>query len=183
MIKNDYKEIALKAINKLYREDPWVRELYQACGVKIEDVSNILDEIDLNRYFDTASEKAVEEYERELNIIPKGSLEGRRATIQAKWKTGGIINLQKLQAIVSSYRNGVIRLSFEHGKIHVMFNSPIGRPPDIDLITEMLENVKPAHLPIFYTFSYITWGLHHNKPRTWGDLHKDTWYYALQERG
>ena len=45
MNKIQFKEYALKAINKMYRNDPWVRELYQSAGLQLQDIDVLLDEL------------------------------------------------------------------------------------------------------------------------------------------
>lgn len=54
--RQEIKEYALKTINKLYRKDPWVRQLYDSAGITMEDVDNRLDELLDNVFFNTASE-------------------------------------------------------------------------------------------------------------------------------
>lgn len=49
-------------------------------------------------------------------------------------------------------------MEFIGGRIHVKFISPIGVPDDIQALKDVLEDTKPAHLAIFYTFLWLTWG-------------------------
>ena len=57
MTNKDFKEYALKAINKMYRNDPWVRELYQAAGLQLQDIDELLDVLLDNGFFDAVGER------------------------------------------------------------------------------------------------------------------------------
>ena len=82
MNKIQFKEYALKAINKMYRNDPWVRELYQSAGLQLQDIDVLLDELLDNGFFDTVSERGLRVYEKDLGIVAKGSIEQRRKIVQ-----------------------------------------------------------------------------------------------------
>lgn len=63
-----------------------------------------------------------------------------------------------LQEVANSWKYGTTALEFIGGRIHVKFISPIGVPDDIQALKDVLEDTKPAHLAIFYTFLWLTWG-------------------------
>ena len=99
MNKIQFKEYALKAINKMYRNDPWVRELYQAAGLQLQDIDVLLDELLDNGFFDTVSERGLRVYEKDLGIVAKGSIEQRRNIVQMLWNNSGKCTLEKIKAI------------------------------------------------------------------------------------
>lgn len=154
-----FKEVCLAAIHALYRKDPWVQELYRTAGLQMDDIERELDRITEDKFFFSASEQAVLRYERDLAITlkPDESLEERRSAIRAKWIGFGKVDLQLLQDVANSWKNGAIALEFVGGKIHVKFISPIGVPEGLEALKKALDVVKPAHLAIFYTFMWLTW--------------------------
>lgn len=139
------KIYALKSINKLYRNDPWVRQLYDAAGVTMEDVDKKLDELFDNVFFDTASEQGVLNYEKDLAIGAEGTLDERRRRVQAKWQQSGKLDLEKIRKIVKIYVLDDIDVLFENGRLKLVFNNSsfVYALPDI---RRDMEVVKPAHL-------------------------------------
>ena len=174
MLSKDY---IIKTLHKLYRTDKWINELFNSVGLTLDNISSTVDEIYNDNYFDTASEEAVKHYEYELGITPRAdqSLEDRRVVIRARWINNGKVDINLLQEVANSWKNGTTALEFIGGKIHVKFISPIGIPADLEALKEVLEDTKPAHLAIYYTFLWLTWG-QAKSFGTWGD-HKanGTW--------
>ena len=174
MLSKDY---IIKTLHKLYRADKWINELFDSVGLTLDNISSTVDEIYNDNYFDTASEEAVKYYEYELGITPRAdqSLDDRRAVIRARWINNGKVDINLLQEVANSWRNGLTNLEFIGGKIHVTFISPIGIPADLEALKEVLEDTKPAHLAIYYAFLWLTWG-QAKSFGTWGD-HKanGTW--------
>lgn len=48
------KDYTLKALNSIYRSDPWVQQLYNAAGIYADNISDVLDVVFSNYFFDTA---------------------------------------------------------------------------------------------------------------------------------
>ena len=176
------KDYMINTLHALYRNDKWIKELFNSAGLTLDKVSDALDEIYNNNYFDTANLRALERYEREAKLVPGASqsIDSRRSTLRAKWIGTSKSDIVLLQEVADSWKNGLIKLSFVDGKIKAVFNSPIGVPEDIEVLKHILEDVKPAHLAIWYLFMYLTWenALAYG---TWGDHHRDhTWLDLYQ---
>lgn len=179
-----FKDYMISTLHKLYRSDAWIQEIFNVTGLSLDEVEAVADEVHSNNFFDTATEEAIIRYEAELRIEPKGSesLDERRSTIRAKWIGSSKVDILLLQEVANSWKNGTIQLEFIGGRIHVKFISPIGVPTALDSLKEALERVKPAHLAMYYTFMYLSWG----DALTfgmWGD-HKNNgeWLYVKQLR-
>lgn len=157
MLSKDY---CIKTLHKLYRTDKWINELFNSVGLNLDNISDTVEQVYNNNYLDTADEKAVKYYEYELGITPREdqSLEDRRVVIRARWINNGKVDINLLQEVANSWKNGTTALEFIGGRIHVKFISPIGVPADLQALQEVLEDTKPAHLAIYYTFLYVTWG-------------------------
>ncbi len=156
---NINKAYIISTIHRLYREDPWVNQLYNAAGLKLEEIEALLDEIFSNNFFDTATEDALEYFEYELGITPGAgdTLKQRRQAIRAAWVGSGKATLELLQKVADSWENGLVTLSFVNGKINVTFNSPVGVPENLNALKAAFETVKPAHLSFVYIFAYLFW--------------------------
>lgn len=147
MNKIQFKEYALKAINKMYRNDPWVRELYQSAGVQLQDIDVLLDELLDNGFFDTVSEHGLRVYEKDLGIVAKGSIEQRRNIVQMLWNNSGKCTLEKIKAIIKTFVLDDVDVKFEDGLLKIEFYDS-SFVYAVNQIRENLTIVKPSHIGI-----------------------------------
>lgn len=147
MNKIQFKEYALKAINKMYRNDPWVRELYQSAGLQLQDIDVLLDELLDNGFFDTVSERGLRVYEKDLGIVAKGSIEQRRNIVQMLWNNSGKCTLEKIKAIIKTFVLNDVDVKFEDGLLKIEFYDS-SFVYAVNQIRENLKIVKPSHIGI-----------------------------------
>lgn len=147
MNKIQFKEYALKAINKMYRNDPWVRELYQSAGLQLQDIDVLLDELLDNGFFDTVSERGLRVYEKDLGIVAKGSIEQRRNIVQMLWNNSGKCTLEKIKAIIKTFVLDDVDVKFESGLLKIEFYDS-SFVYAVNQIRENLTIVKPSHIGI-----------------------------------
>ena len=147
MNKIQFKEYALKAINKMYRNDPWVRELYQSAGLQMQDIDILLDELLDNGFFDTVSERGLRIYEKDLGIVAKGSIEQRRNIVQMLWNNSGKCTLEKIKAIIKTFVLDDVDVKFEDGLLKIEFYDS-SFVYAVNQIRENLTIVKPSHIGI-----------------------------------
>lgn len=147
MNKIQFKEYALKAINKMYRNDPWVRELYQSAGLQLQDIDVLLDELLDNGFFDKVSERGLRVYEKDLGIVAKGSIEQRRNIVQMLWNNSGKCTLEKIKAIIKTFVLDDVDVKFENGLLKIEFYDS-SFVYAVNQIRENLTIVKPSHIGI-----------------------------------
>ena len=147
MNKIQFKEYALKSINKMYRNDPWVRELYQSAGLQLQDIDVLLDELLDNGFFDTVSERGLRIYEKDLGIVAKGSIEQRRNIVQMLWNNSGKCTLEKIKAIIKTFVLDDVDVKFEDGLLKIEFYDS-SFVYAVNQIRENLTIVKPSHIGI-----------------------------------
>lgn len=147
MNKIQFKEYALKVINKMYRNDPWVRELYQSAGLQLQDIDVLLDELLDNGFFDTVSERGLRVYEKDLGIVAKGSIEQRRNIVQMLWNNSGKCTLEKIKAIIKTFVLDDVDVKFEDGLLKIEFYDS-SFVYAVNQIRENLTIVKPSHIGI-----------------------------------
>ena len=183
VVRESLKAYLLSVIHRLYREDSWVNNLFDSAGMGLSEVSAYLDVVKGNLYFDTATETQLRAYEKEAGIVLRGGQteDERKSQLMAKWRGSSKCTLATLQSVADSWRDSTIKVEFINGKIHIQFISSIGIPRDLEGLKKALENVKPAHLPIYYSFKYKTWGDvkafgtwgQHKANGTWGKIKSD----------
>lgn len=147
MNKIKFKEYALKAINKMYLNDPWVRELYQSAGLQLQDIDMLLDELLDNGFFDTVTERGLRVYEKDLGIVAKGSVEQRRNIVQMLWNNSGKCTLEKIKAIIKTFVLDDVDVKFEDGLLKIEFYDS-SFVYAVNQIRENLTIVKPSHIGI-----------------------------------
>lgn len=145
MTKIDFKEYALKAINKMYRNDPWVRELYQSAGIQLQDIDELLDVLLDNGFFDAVGDRGLRVYEKDLGIKGDGTVEQRRAIVQMLWNNNGKCTLEKIKAIVKTFVLDDVEVEFVDGVLKLEFNNS-AFVYAVPQIRRNLTVVKPSHI-------------------------------------
>lgn len=144
------------ALNKLYREDPFVLALFGAVKKVYDDMVALLDEVKAQFFFDSLT-ILLPYYEKILRLTPKAgqSIDDRRSAVEARWKSKGHNSIELLQAVANSWMRGETQIDFVGGKLQVKFVSHYGVPSHLESLKEALDVVKPAHLPVVYKFKYL----------------------------
>ncbi len=151
------KDDLLRRMNKLNAVDPMVRNIMEAIAADMELSDAQIGQLIADMFFDTCSEAMLEFYEAEATVAPMAgqSLDGRRASVEAKWKSSGKIDIEMLQAVANSWKNGKVDVDFINNKIQITFVDQFGLPEDRAGLELALDEVKPAHLPIIYFVRYL----------------------------
>lgn len=177
-----YKETILNNIHKVFRRDPYLRSLLGAAGTRLQKTDIKIDELEKEFWFDSMSDVGIAILEDQLDYIAKSAtIEGKREELEARWKISGKCDLKLLQIIANSWRNGQVAVMFTDAIIEITFISIVGIPRDIEALKAAIEEAKPAHLPVRYTFKYRTWGLVKNQ--NWGYWKNYTWNEMLTKEG
>lgn len=165
------KDSLILNFNKIFRTDPFILELCNALGLKLDDVEEICKKIYLNMFFNTMDEDIgipAMAKTLDMKLDANMSLENKRSAITAKWKSKGKISEELLQSVVSSWRNGEAILSFDSGIINIKFKTVIGYPVDLDLLKDAINKIKPAYL-IAYYINELYWDLLESYNLTWDE--------------
>ena len=154
MYMNRNKELLISYIHKLLRQDPYINDLFGAVGKTLDDLEGTLKKLSNEFLFSTMTEDRIKELEKELAYTTNSkTLEGKRAEIEARWKTSGKSDLELLQSIADAWNAETTDLSFVDGIITIDFLSGINADYDITALRKALEEAKPAHLPLLFTMT------------------------------
>lgn len=177
-----YNQLIIKNIHKIFRRDPYIQAILGAAGQKLFEIENKINSLSKEFWFDSMSEIGIAVLENQLNYRAKSqTIEGKREELEARWKTAGKCDLALLQTIANSWRNGEVAVLFSNAVIEITFVSIVGIPRDIEVLKQVINEAKPAHLPINYTFRYRTWGLVKNN--NWGHYKNYTWEDVFKREG
>lgn len=147
----------LRRMNKLNAMDPMVRNVMEAVAAEMDISDAQVQQLADDMFFDSCSEAMLDFYEREAAVTPMAGqdLDGRRASVEAKWKSSGKVDIEMLQVVADSWKNGKVDVDFVDNKIQITFVDQFGLPADRAGLEMAMDEVKPAHLPIVYFVRYI----------------------------
>ncbi|MGL5990050.1 putative phage tail protein [Cetobacterium sp.] len=169
-------------LHKIFRSDSYINNLLGVAGERLDNYEKKAEGLEKEFWFDTMSALGIAILEEQLAYnTMSNTLEGKREELEARWKTSGKCDLKLLQIIANSWRNGEVAVLFTNACIKITFISIVGIPRDIATLKGAVEEAKPAHLPVEYTFRYRTWG--NLLQNTWGYYKQFTWEQILRREG
>ncbi|MEY8001624.1 putative phage tail protein [Clostridium sp. Mt-5] len=154
-----FKDDLINNLHKLYRQDPYINQIFNSAGLDLDNLATNVQDA-LNQYDFSTMTWGIPILENTLNFKTNSNspIEDKRSQLQAKWRSNGKSDIYLLQAVANSWKNGDCTVTFVNGKIQVQFTGEYGTPTDLDSLKKALENVKPEHLAIVYSFRYLTIG-------------------------
>lgn len=140
------------------RKSKLYNEIFDAEGIQIALLSTDIEDIKSQLSVNTAT-WLLPVYEKELGIPTDTSkpIADRRSVIISKMRGIGKLDAMLFKLTADAYTNGEVNVSF-NGHIVIQFTSVVGTPPNLDDLKDALEQIKPVHIAIDYTFRYITIG-------------------------
>ena len=146
----------LHNLPRQYREDPTVKVLANAIQSVLEsqeaEAVTVPSQISLD-----AVTWNLETEERLVNITPPAgsTLDSRRTALKAKWRSGGKLTIEQVQAVCDAWKNGEVVVSFPDGSIRLQFVGAFGVPSDLNALMTAVRLVIPAHLAVEYILKYL----------------------------
>jgi uncharacterized protein YmfQ (DUF2313 family) len=167
------REELISNLHKIMRMDPFINEICTFAGLSMDNVEATMNDLEAQYWVDTAT-WGLTIWEKLLAISTVSTdIDIRRSVILAKLRGGGKADLELLQAVADSWKNGEIAVTFVAGVINVAFVGVYGIPTDIDSLKSALEDIKPAHLAIVYAFLYTQWSK--VKTISWNTVKTKSW--------
>ena len=146
----------LDNLPRQYRRDPTVKALSGAIeGVLAAletEAASVPPQISLD-----AVTWNLETEERLVGITPApgATPEERRTALKSKWRSGGKLTIEQVQAVCDAWKNGEVVVSFTGGKIRLQFVGAYGVPADPYALKAAVRLVIPAHLAAEYAIKYL----------------------------
>lgn len=176
------KDILINNLHKIIRKDEFINAILNPAGLHLDEVKDKITLLEKEFLFSTMSSERIQKLEKELDYKTKSNtLEGKRIEIEARWKTTGKCDLELLQTIANSWRNGEIDVKFIDGTIEIIFISLVGIPNDIEVLKASLGEAKPAHLGINFQYRYRLW--ENLPPKIWEYYSQFTWQEVMEKEG
>lgn len=137
------------------------RELTDAESVEFEHHDAALKDLESNMTLSGTTASMIDRREAEFGIVSNASkpIEQRRSVLVAKLRGQGTTTKAFIKNVALSFEYGEIDVvdDQEPYTVHIIFESVMGVPPNMDDFIATLEAVKPAHISFEYIYKYNTW--------------------------
>lgn len=155
MIKLHTQQL-INNLHKRARKDPYIIELCKSSGLEMDTIEDVLEDVKKQFKFKTMTWGAdLLASEMNIKLDPTLKQDEKNSIIAARWKSEGKADINLLQAICNSWRNGTIEVNFVEGRIKIKFVGLYGIPTDLGNLKKQIDLSKPSHLPIDYLFAYL----------------------------
>lgn len=146
----------LRNLPRQYRKDPWIIALENAMRGVLTEQEAAAASVTAQESLDTVTWNLPVE-ERLAGITPASgaTMESRRTALKAKWRAGGKLTMEQIQAVCDAWKNGEVVVSFPSGGLRLKFVGAYGVPDDLDALKTAMRLVVPAHLGIDYEFVFL----------------------------
>lgn len=102
-------------------------------------------------------------------------LEFRKTNVLARIRGKGPTTIELIKNVSESYSNAEVDVieDNENYSFTVKFVGMKGIPTNLDDLKKAIDEIKPAHLNVEYSFTYNTWEM--IKHLTWNEANTSTW--------
>ena len=133
-------------------------------------------------FFVLLADKYIDCHSSDLGLINGADgLEEKRSRILARLRGIGTVTKSMVKNVANSFVNGQIEIVEypEQYAFGIKFISKKGRPPNLEALQSIIEEIKPAHLAVEYIFTYRIWQDIINILNDWQTVKNYTWDWLL----
>lgn len=128
--------------------------------IEVDEVNNTIQDI-INQCYVVSATWGLTNWESFLRIVTDitKDIDYRRTVVMAKLRGTGTVTVSMIENVASSFSNGQVTV-IEHPSIYsfeVQFTGTRGIPPNLTDLENAIEQIKPAHLAVTYTFIFNTY--------------------------
>lgn len=146
----------LRSLPVAYRTDKWVCDLLGAIQ-SLDDTQRAAMLDAAAQLYPDSMTWLLETEERAANLPSIGTLEERRTALIARWRGAGKCDVERIQSVCDSWRNGEISVGFAKGVVLLTFIGAYGAPEAAELaaLQDAVEHTIPCHLAVSYLYRYL----------------------------
>lgn len=148
----------LRNLPTAYRGDKWVRDLLGAVAA-LDDTQRAAAMETAAQLFPDSMTFILDVEERMAGLAGNAALtlEERRTALQARWRAAGKCDVELIQRVCDSWKNGEISVGFAKGVIVLTFVGAYGVPGAAKLaaLQDAVEHTIPCHLAVSYLYRYL----------------------------
>ena len=146
----------LRSLPVAYRTDKWVCDLLAA--IQSLDDTQREQMLDITQQlFPGSMTWALAIEERDAGLASTGTLEERRTALIARWRGSGKCDVDLIQRVCDSWKNGEISVGFAKGVIVLTFVGAYGvlEAAELAALRDAVEHTIPCHLAVSYLYRYL----------------------------
>jgi len=151
-------EYPLSLLHWKIREDPWVRSIFLAAGVPLDELAERILDISTSEDAEAMMSRSLALWERLLGITPEdgADMDQRRADVRAMWLAALPPSIATIQAVCDAWRAGEIEAEYEAGIGTIVLTYLVSFGPQEGQagLVRALDIVKPAHLALEHAYRY-----------------------------
>lgn len=151
-------EYPLQQLHWVIRRDPWVRAIFLAAGVKLDELAERILDVSTSEDAEAMMSRSLALWERLLGITPEdgASMDQRRADVRAMWLASLPPSIETIQAVCDAWRAGEISAEYEAGigTVVLYYLRSFGPQKRQAGLVRALDVVKPAHLALEHAWRY-----------------------------
>lgn len=148
----------LRNLPTAYRGDKWVRDLLGAVAA-LDDTQRAAAMETAAQLFPDSMTFILDVEERMAGLSGNAALpiEERRTALQARWRAAGKCDVDLIQRVCDSWKNGEISVGFAEGAILLTFIGAYGVPEagTLAALQDAIEHTIPCHLATEYLYRYL----------------------------
>ena len=152
-------EYPLSLLHWKIREDPWVRSIFLAAGVPLDELAERILDVASSEDSEAMMIRSLTLWERLLGITPEdgATMDERRANVRAMWLASLPPSIESIQAVCEAWRAGEIEASYEAGIGTIVLTYLVSFGPQEGQagLVRALDVVKPAHLALEHAYRYL----------------------------
>ena len=145
-----------KSLPVAYRTDKWVCDLLAAIQ-SLDDAQRVAMLDTAAQLYPDSMTWLLETEERAANLPSIGTLEERRTALIARWRGAGKCDVERIQSVCDSWRNGEISVGFAEGVVVLTFIGAYGIPAPAELaaLQEAVDRTIPCHLAVQFLWRWL----------------------------
>lgn len=148
----------LRNLPTAYRGDKWVRDLLGAVAA-LDDTQRAAAMETAAQLFPDSMTFILDVEERMAGLAGNAALtlEERRTALQARWRAAGKCDVELIQRVCDSWKNGEISVGFAEGVIVLTFVGAYGVPEAgaLAALQDAIKHTIPCHLAVSYLYRYL----------------------------
>lgn len=149
----------LTYLPRYYETSRVMRSVMDADGSELDLLQQAFDETLQQLYVQTAT-WGLDLWEAELGIGTdrEKPISQRRSAIISKIRGTGTVTIELIQNVAQAYEHGTVTVKQQPAlyQFTVQFVDTLGLPPNLDDLKDAIEDIKPAHLAVQYSFRYLS---------------------------
>lgn len=166
----------IERLPQYYRNSKTVNDLYSVVQKLLDKINADIASENLKLFITTATDFTLHNKDVGLTEIQADD-ETKRARVIARIRGSSVLTKSDLRELIGVYEKAGCSITehFPEYRVTVLFDGEKGKPNNFAEIQEAVEEVKPAHIEVKYSFINNSWRDAHEKLGTWKNTAGLTW--------